>query len=223
MTVPHPSATPQVRIGILEDSRLFSAHLEAIIADDPALSVLFRVETVAAAFAALRLDLPDVLLVDMQLPDGSGLDVVSAASRHPAIRIMMMTVLADRESVLAAFERGAHGYLLKDTPADQIKRNIHALRLGESPVSSAAATHILSLFRKLPVQGDAIAQPTPRERDILGMVAKGLSYTETAQALGISVHTVGDHLKSIYRKLAVSSKNEAVFEARQQGWINLFD
>jgi DNA-binding NarL/FixJ family response regulator len=213
-----------IRVGILEDNREFSDHLAAIIARDDTLSLAFRVETVAEAILAFAGDPPDLLLVDMQLPDGSGLDLVSVAARHASCRIMMLTVLADRESVMAAFERGAHGYLLKDTPTEEIKRNINAVMTGESPVSPAAATHILGLFRRPPnAATDDKMRPTDRERDVLQMISKGLSYAETAKALDLSVHTVGDHLKAIYRKLAVNSKSEAIFEARAQGWIKVFN
>jgi DNA-binding NarL/FixJ family response regulator len=212
-----------VRVGLLEDNPQFGNYLTTVIADDDNLVLSFHAETVAEALLAFEIEQPDLMLVDMQLPDGSGLDLVSLAARHPTCRIMMLTVLADRGSVLAAFERGAHGYILKDTPPDQIRLNIRAVLTGESPVSPAAATHLLELFRRSPnaATSDSV-RPTERERDVLQMIAKGLSYAETAKALDLSVHTVGDHLKAIYRKLAVNSKSEAVFEARAQGWINVF-
>jgi DNA-binding NarL/FixJ family response regulator len=213
-----------IRVGILEDNPEFSDHLAAIVAADDGMVLAFRAETVADALSAFASEQPDLLLVDMQLPDGSGLDLVAVAAQHAGCRIMMLTVLADRDSVLTAFERGAHSYLLKDTPTDQIKQNIASVMTGESPVSPAAATHILGLFRRSPgpSANDKI-RPTDRERDVLQMVSKGLSYAETAKALGLSVHTVGDHLKAIYRKLAVNSKSEAIFEARAQGWIKVFN
>lgn len=223
MTANKDARTP-IRVGLLEDNNQFSDYLMGIIAEDENMSLSFRTETVADALSAFKIERPDLLLVDMQLPDGSGLDLVSLAAQHSSCRIMMLTVLADRDSVLAAFERGAHGYLLKDTSPDQIRQNIRALMTGESPVSPAAATHILELFRRHPnTVIDAKIGPTDRERDVLQMVSKGLSYAETAKALNLSVHTVGDHLKAIYRKLAVNSKSEAIFEARAQGWINLFN
>jgi DNA-binding NarL/FixJ family response regulator len=217
------NARVPVRVGLLEDNAQFSNYLTAIVDDDEDMVLAFSAETVAEALLAFEIERPDLILVDMQLPDGSGLDLVSLAAQHPACRIMMLTVLADRGSVLAAFERGAHGYILKDTSPDQIRQNIKAVMTGESPVSPAAATHLLQLFRRHPhtANGDNL-RPTERERDVLQMIAKGLSYAETAKALDLSVHTVGDHLKTIYRKLAVNSKSEAVFEARAQGWINVF-
>ena len=219
-----PNVCSPIRVGILEDNLEFSDTLAAMIANDENMILAFRTETVADALSAFASDMPDLLLVDMQLPDGSGLDLVAVAARHAVCRIMMLTVLADRDSVLTAFERGAHGYLLKDTPIEQIRQNIASVMTGESPVSPAAAKHILSLFRRpvAPSISDKMG-PTDRERDVLQMVSKGLSYAETARALNLSVYTVGDHLKAIYRKLAVNSKSEAIFEARAQGWIDVFN
>jgi DNA-binding NarL/FixJ family response regulator len=213
-----------IRIGILEDDVDFGDYLRRTIDADAGLELTFLAHSVSDALTAFDAHTPDLILVDMQLPDGSGLDLVSKAAQTASCKIMLLTVLADRKSVLAAFEGGAHGYLLKDTPAEQIRRNIHSVMDGQSPVSPAAATHILALFQRDPVAaGDVQNQPTAREREILQMISKGLSYAETATAVGISIHTVGDHIKSIYRKLAVNSKSEAIFEGRQKGWIKRFD
>ncbi len=213
-----------IRIGILEDNIEFSDHLCRIIAEDDEMELVFVVDSVVQSLFEFEEKRPDLLLVDMQLPDGSGLDLVNAACNSSDSKVMILTVLADRASVLSAFENGADGYLLKDTTSDQIKRNIHAVMGGASPVSPAAATHILGFFKRIPrTQVNPEALPTARELDVLQMISKGMSYAETASALGLSVHTVRDHVKAIYRKLAVNSKNEAVFEARQLGWLKMFD
>ncbi len=210
-----------IRIGMLEDNVQFSAYLCDVIANEPGMDLAFCAARVGDALIALDADQPDLLLVDMQLPDGSGLDLVRRAVATTSARIMMLTVLADRQSVLAAFECGAHGYLLKDTPPAQIVRDINAVLTGDAPISAGAATHILALFQRTP-KSDSTA-PTPRERELIQMLSRGLTYAETAHAMGISPHTVADYIKTIYRKLDVNSKNEAVFEARNQGWIRMID
>jgi DNA-binding NarL/FixJ family response regulator len=220
MDSPH-TQNAAVRIGILEDNVQYSAYLCEIVDDEPGFRLSFCAATVADAFVALGDDTPDMLLVDMQLPDGSGLDLVRHAVATTKCRIMMLTVLADRQSVLGAFECGAHGYLLKDTPPEQIVRDINAVMSGAAPISAGAATHILTLFQRAPA--DSASAPTPRERELIQMIARGLTYAEAAQAMGLSVHTVADYIKAIYRKLDVNSKNEAVFEARNQGWITRMD
>lgn len=214
----HPAAT---RIGILEDDVRFSAFLCDVVRDAPGLELAFCSARLAGSFAALKADKPDLLLVDLELPDGSGLDLVRLAATTTSCRIMMLTVLADRQSVLGAFECGAHGYLLKDTPPAQIVREIGAVMSGEAPISAGAATHILALFQRTPT--DPSSAPTQRERELVQVLARGLTYSEAAHSMGISVHTVTDYIKAIYRKLDVNSKNEAIYEARNQGWIRRID
>lgn len=213
-------------IGILEDDPLYRQELVRIISDDPGegcrLALLFAAGTVAEAserFAAMQ---PDLMLIDMQLPDGSGLDMIRQVSIAGKLSLML-TMLGDRASVLGALQEGAQGYLLKDTPADQIRAAIADTIAGHSPVSAGAARHLLALVRRADPPAAQRDHLTERERAILNMLARGLTYAETAQAAGISVHTVGDHVKSIYRKLDVNSKSEAIHEGRQQGWLSRFD
>lgn len=210
-----------IRIGVLEDDARFSAYLCDVLRDAPGLELAFCSASLGEAFAALKANKPDVLLVDLELPDGSGLDLVRLAATTTSCRIMILTMLADRHSVLGAFECGAHGYLLKDTPPAQIVREIGAVMSGEAPISAGAATHILALFQRSPT--DRASAPTLRERELIHMLARGLTYSEAAHAMGISVHTVTDYIKAIYRKLDVNSKNEAIYEARNQGWIRRID
>jgi DNA-binding NarL/FixJ family response regulator len=211
-----------IKIGVLEDDIAFRDYLLRVLREDERMVLLFTESHVAAAIEQLHAAAPDVLLVDMQLPDGSGLDLVSAASRvAPQCKIIMLTILFDRRSVLDAIERGAHGYLLKDTAPALVRSGIHDVLADHAPVSPAAAAHLLATMQR--TRPDPSAAPTPREREILECIAKGLSYAEVATALGISAYTVGDHIKAIYRKLAVNSKTEAIFEGRQKGWLSLID
>ncbi len=216
------SAPKTIRIGVLEDDFAFRDYLCATLTADPELKLAFVEGHVAAAIAQVRLEKPDVLLVDMQLPDGSGLELVRiAASELPDVRIIMLTILFDRSHVVGAIESGAHGYLLKDTPPEQIRAGIRDVLADNAPISPAAATHLLADFRR--VSPDPVTSPTGRERELLELIAKGLTYVEVASAMGISPHTVGDHIKAVYRKLSVNSKSEAVYEGRQKGWLSLLD
>ncbi len=210
-------------VGILEDNRDFSAWLERILGTDPDYGIVFNVALVAEARRRLQQGpVPALLLVDMQLPDGSGMEIVAAARDMPDTRVLVLTVLADRSSVIGALEQGAHGYLLKDSPAKQIKAAIKAVLSGGSPLSSQAATHLVAAIRR-PNAADGTITPTARETEIVRLIAKGLASAEIASVTGISVHTVGDHIKAIYRKLAVRSRSEAVFEARAQGWLSMIE
>lgn len=191
----------------------------------------------AAAWADLRSALawlpahepPRVALVDLQLPDGSGIDFIRALRRSaPQTEAMVISVFGDEAHVVAAIEAGATGYLLKDAGADDIVQAIHRLVAGESPISSAIARHLLRRFQPStpadrPAAGlsaPAATPPlTPREREVLQLIAKGLSYQRIADTLGMSPHTVTTHIKQIYRKLEVNSRGEAVFEALQLGLL----
>jgi DNA-binding NarL/FixJ family response regulator len=173
---------------------------------------------------------PDVLLTDLQLPDGHGTALIrEVRQRCPDTEIMVISIFGDEQSVLSAITVGATGYLLKDAfPAD-IAAAVRDLLAGHSPISSSIARYIVrqtqgqtqeqtKAAQQLPLN---TARLTPRETDILWGIAKGFSYTDIAGRLGLSRHTVPSHIKNIYRKLEVNSRSEAVFEAVQQGLIRL--
>jgi len=218
--------TTPISIGILEDDQDMQGYLRTIVDQSDGLSVSFACAAIADAQAALlsAQGSLDLCLVDLQLPDGNGADFVKHLRKTTKSKALILTVLGDKTSVLAALEAGAHGYLLKDTPPEQIIRHIHDTIEGVNPISPQAATHLLTMFNNNKTSAksqESTSTLTAREHDILTMFAKGLSYKETASALNISPHTVSDYVKSIYSKLSVHSRNEAVFEALQLGWIDL--
>jgi DNA-binding NarL/FixJ family response regulator len=211
------------RIAILEDDATTRDYLAEMLGQTQGFEIAFACETLAEANAALNLKSADVALVDIKLPDGVGLNFIQPFIAKTGGRALILTVLADKTSVLLAFEFGASGYLLKDTPPDQIVRDIRALIDGGAPISPQAATHLLSLIdgtdkTKLEAVENIL---TARERDVLILFSRGLSYRETASALGVSAHTINDYVKAIYAKMQVHSRNEAIFEAVQNGWLEL--
>ena len=215
---------PPITLGIVEDDEATRSYLQEHLAAQPDFALSFACGLLADALAAIEREVPDIVLVDIRLPDGTGLDFVRAFRAKGTGRALILSVLGDRTTVLLAFECGASGYLLKDTPVEQIARDIRALVAGGTPISAHAATHLLTMLQVAPTPAArAAAEPllTPRELDVLTMFSRGLSYRETAETLGLSPHTVSDHVKSIYSKLAVHSRNEAVFEAVQNGWLEL--
>jgi len=166
---------------------------------------------------------PDVLLVDLGLPDGSGLDLIRRARElSKDILILVITVFGDETSVVGAIEAGAHGYLLKsEAPAD-LRESVGQVLAGGAPISPGIASHLLRRFRHT----DSTDEPrsprfTPREREVLTLMVKGLPYLEAAEILGVTRNTVAGHVKSIYAKLEVSSRGEAVYEALSQGIVTL--
>ena len=169
---------------------------------------------------------PRVLLTDLQLPDGHGNALIrETRARFPETEIMVISNLGDEESVISAITVGATGYLLKDAFPTDIAATVHELVAGHSPISASIARFIVRRTQAAsePPPGPELntAKLTPREIDILWGIAKGFSYAEIASHLGLSRQTVPGHIKSIYRKLEVHTRSEAVFEAVQQGLIRL--
>ena len=222
---------------IVEDEPELLLKFATAVQSDPLLALSGAVPTGNAGMALLDALKPDVLLVDLGLPDMSGIDVIRhSALHHPDTDVLVVTMFGDDQHVLASIEAGATGYLLKDALADRICVSIHELRAGGSPITPSIARKVLARFRlpvPLPIQvsitspsgknaasdGNSIAVLTEREVDILRLVAKGLSFNEVGDSLSISPHTVVTHVKKIYRKLAVHSRGEAVFEAGQMGLL----
>lgn len=204
-----------IRVALVEDDVDARRRLAASIHAHPGLELIGEWRTGGEAIAAMAHSAPDVLLADLGLPDVPGLDVVRfVAHRHPDCEILVVTVFGDEETVLAAIEAGARGYLLKGALEHDIAIDIEHLRNGGSPLSPVIARQVLKRLvpAARPPRG-AEGALTPRETEILNAIARGFSYAEAAGILGIAVETVHTHLKKIYRKLAVHSKTEAVFEA----------
>jgi len=203
------------------------AYLAHILSSEKTINIVFSVTTLAEAMAHIKnKDVPDICLVDLDLPDGNGADFVSYITQNTGCKALILTVLGDKVSVMSGFASGAHGYLLKDTEPRQIMRHIQDTLAGANPISAQVSTHLLQHY--LGHKTEAAQQPetiasnlTERETEILTLFAKGMSYKETASVLEISTNTVNDYVKSIYGKLYVNSRNEAVFEALQMGWIKV--
>jgi len=206
---------------VVEDEPEFlRAYCEAITRE-----VDFRlagaVSTLAAALALVEQAVPDVLVVDLGLPDGNGTELIRrAVKRRADCDALVLTVFGDDQHVIDAIEAGATGYLLKDSPVGELARCIRELRAGGAPISPSIARRLLARMRAPAEKPAAQVSPlTGREAEILRLVAKGLSFAEVGAALEISAHTVVAHVKKIYRKLSVHSRGEAVFEATQLGLL----
>ena len=178
----------------------------------------------------LDLRKPDVLLVDLGLPDVSGIEVIRHASQTlPTCECMVVTVFGDEEHVLASIEAGAAGYLLKDASEESFLSGIRELINGGSPISPIIARRLLKRFQTQAVPATSAVENvgdetssvalSDREREILHLASKGFNYPEMGKLMSISPHTVTSHVKKIYRKLAVHSRGEAVFEANRMGLI----
>jgi DNA-binding NarL/FixJ family response regulator len=215
------------RVLIVEDDPAFRERYAEILAADASFEVVASVGTGGEGLAMLEMRKPDVLLVDLGLPDISGIEVIRHANQVlPKCECMVVTVFGDEEHVLASIEAGAAGYLLKDASAESFLSGIRELMNGGSPISPIIARRLLKRFQ--PETGPVPTEPvdpasdialSDREREILLLASKGYNYPEMGKLMGISPHTVTSHVKKIYRKLAVHSRGEAVFEANRMGLI----
>jgi DNA-binding NarL/FixJ family response regulator len=212
---------------LVEDDPPTRAHLAGSVRRDPRLHLAAEVASVAEGRAALAEHRPRVVLVDLGLPDGSGLDLIrAAAGQDPAPDVMVISAFGDEKSVVAAIEAGAGGYLLKDGTETDVADSILRLAAGEAPISPAIAVHLIRRLRPPhePVPAgrpdDSEVALTDREMGVLQLVAKGLSYEEIGHVLELRYNTIASYIKGIYRKLAVRSRGEAVFEARQLGLLD---
>ncbi|HYB52001.1 MAG TPA: response regulator transcription factor [Burkholderiaceae bacterium] len=224
----------QISIIIVEDEPEFRRRFAQIIDSEPTMRLVGVAANKREAQALIDREDFDVMLIDLGLPDGSGIDLIrSVSQRKPDVDIMVVTVFGDEQHVVSSIEAGATGYILKDsTPADVISC-IRLLRAGGSPVSPVVARSVLRAIRSRMGGGAAAGGPTApartpsaennplsaRETEILQLLAKGMSFNEIGEILGISPHTVTAHIKKIYRKLAVHSRGEAVYEASQMGLL----
>ena len=215
---------------IVEDEPEFMRRFTNAILSDPALALAGSAGTARAAMAMMEAQPPDVVLLDLGLPDLNGVEVIRhALARQCRCDVLVVTMFDDDQHVLASIEAGASGYLLKDAQPESIVTSIKELRGGGSPISPGIARRILDRFRLALAPARATAAPprpatsgallTERETELLRLTAKGLSFETISELMGISPHTVVAHVRKIYRKLAVHSRGEAVYEATQLGLL----
>jgi DNA-binding NarL/FixJ family response regulator len=167
----------------------------------------------------------DVALVDLGLPDGSGVEVVQALrEKQPDVQSVVVTIHDDDDHLFPALQAGAFGYLLKEQSREQLSEQLHRISQGEPPLSPSIARRVIQYFtaqaRHQPIQPDTVTphvQLTDRENEVLLRVAKGFTLPEIGLQLNLSRHTIADYVKQIYRKLNVSSRAEAALEAQRLG------
>lgn len=216
-------------VAIIEDKPEFLAHFAQIIRAEAEFTLVGTASNGADGIALVDRIGADVYLVDLGLPDMSGTEVIKHAIKTCADSdVLVITVFGDDAHIIESVEAGATGYVLKDSSPAEIVDCIRTLRAGGSPVSPVIARKLLQRFRlesqmaapalNVPAAASSTkAALTQRETEILSLLGKGLSFSEIGESLHISSHTVAQHIKKIYRKLAVHSRGEAVYEATQMG------
>jgi DNA-binding NarL/FixJ family response regulator len=215
------------RILILEDIAAVGDRMAQILRDWDHAEVLPVCRTVHDALRVIRRSKVDILIADLNLPDGMGTTAIRELRKvRPDAQAIVMTVLNDASVVLEAIQAGATGYIIKDDPSIGVVHAIETILAGESPMSAGIARLIVEAMQangqpRVPTgtETDQVPNLTPRETDVLKAIARGFSHREVAEMLGISPQTVPVHTRNIYRKLEATTKTEAVFVAQQRGLI----
>lgn len=225
----HPAQDPlPIHVVIVEDDPDFRAALSQVVQTAPDMRLAGKAGTRAEGLALLKGPPADVLLVDLGLPDGSGIDVIKmAALQWPSCSIMVSTNFGDETHVMRSIEAGAAGYLLKDSSPAKMIDEIRSLASGGSPISPIIARQVLAHFRQgFSSKADTHQSAGPssplsaREREVLNFITKGFTMLEIAKLMDLSHFTVRTFVRRIYAKLKVTSKVEAIYEAKTLGLLD---
>lgn len=198
-------------VSIVEDKPEVSVRLHDSLTALAADFLVSRVYASAeAAIAAIGDDPCELLLLDIGLPGMNGIDAIPHLLRiRPALKIVIFTIFENQERIVKALQYGAKGYLLKATPIELLIAELRVVMLGGSALTSAVAGSIIEKFEQPPVAPDTQSL-TPREKEVLNLLALGMTYTDIAEDLEISPHTVRRHIENIYSKLNINSRSEII-------------
>ncbi len=202
----------KIKLAIVEDLEEVAEGLSEFIKRDNELQLLATFRTAEAAALELPIIKPDIVIMDINLPGATGIECIRLVRQTGAtMQFMMFTVYENNDQVFEALKAGASGYLLKKTPPLQIIEAIKELYNGGSPMSATIARKLVTIFQEQPKGPNVEASIlTPREKEVLECLAKGMLYKEISEQLGISFHTVRQHIRTIYEKLHVQNKTEAI-------------
>ena len=205
---------------LIEDFEEIRNWLAGLLRETFGVTAIVEAATVAQAYARLASQTFDLIVVDLNLPDGSGIDILRRIkSLGLTAHCVVATAYDDDGHLLTALNAGADGYLLKDQPGEQLMRDLRGILDGSPPLSPPIARRIMKLAKQAP----AALLSTPlsaREDEVLTLIAKGLNRKEIGKLMGVSIHTVASHVGAIYSKLDISSRAEATVEALRRGLIS---
>jgi DNA-binding NarL/FixJ family response regulator len=213
MTITEGTETT-IRVAIVEDRREIREGLSTIINGTPGFRCTGSYRSMEDAFEHIAGDVPDVVLNDIGLPGMSGIDGIRILKeRHPGLLVLMLTIYDDDERIFDALCAGASGYLLKNTQPVRLLEALREAVAGGAPMSPGVARRVIALFREFRPPDSTKCELTPHEVRLLRLFVEGHNYKTAAAELGVTVHTISFHLRSIYEKLQVHSKSEAVAQA----------
>lgn len=211
-----------IRIMIVDDHEMVREGLKAILLTEPDFTIVGDAANASQALQSIERLCPDIVLLDVRLPDSSGIKVCQKVTeRFPEIGVIILTTFTDQQLVAQCIQAGARGYIVKDIERFDLKRSIRAVARGEAAIDSKAAMAILSQLRHAP-QSQAELEPealSSQQLVILRLVAQGLSSREIATQLYLSENTVKGYVQEILHRLGVKNRTEAVMVAVKQGWL----
>jgi two-component system, NarL family, response regulator LiaR len=219
-----------IRVLLADDHPVVRQGLATIVSLEEDMEVVGQAGSGLEAVRLATSSRPDVILMDLQMPDIDGVETIGRIhGLHPDVRILILTIYHDEEHVLAGIRAGAHGYLIKDATPEELLQAIRAVYRGEAVLGNAVTATVLATFRTL-VQSDATPARdnqaglpqellTPREQEVLALLANGRSNQDIAESLVVSVRTVKVHVSNILAKLSASNRTQAVAKARRRGLL----
>jgi len=206
------------RIFLVDDHDVVRAGMKAVLHDR--FDIVGEAGDVEHAVTGILGTDPELVVLDVKLPGGGGSAVIQQVrGRRPGICFMALTVSTSREDVVHMMHAGVDGYITKTTMSDELPRLIDETAVGKRPVSPEVAAYLLDIDEDI-AAGSTIERLTPREREVVNLIARGYSYRETANRLGISVKTLESHMGHIFEKLSVASRHELAALAYEEGYVN---
>jgi DNA-binding NarL/FixJ family response regulator len=211
--------TENLRVLVVDDHPLFRFGVCTLLDSEPSITVVGEASSGVSSVSAAAALAPDVVVMDLHLPDISGVQATRLiVAERPETGVLMLTMSDDSESVFAAMRAGARGYLLKDAEPDEIIRAVQAVSRREAIFGPDIATRVLGFFNNAQPSLDPIfPELTVREREVLALIAAGRSNPAIAQTLSLSPKTVRNHISSVFSKLRVADRAEAIIRAREAG------
>jgi DNA-binding NarL/FixJ family response regulator len=201
----------KINVGLVEDDSGTRENLKAVLNASATLRCQITCPSGESALTEIPRNPPDVVLMDINLPGMNGIQCVGALkSKLPKLQVLMLTTYEDSKLIFDSLRAGASGYLLKNMPPAEVVQAVEQVSAGGSPMSMAIARKVVNHFQKIGPVTSEVDQLSKRELEILGLLAKGFLYKEIADQLGITPGTVRVHLHTVYEKLHVSSRTEAV-------------
>ncbi len=208
-----------LRVVIADDHGIVREGLGVLLSAHSGYELLGTAATGAEAVRAAVTLRPDVLVMDIQMPDGTGIAATREIARvAPDVAVLMLTMFDDDETIFAAMRAGARGYVLKGAAPESVIRAIAAVAAGEAIFGPGIARRALAYLSRPGTDQTAFPELTPREREVLNLIAAGLGNAAIANRLGVATATVGNHITNIFAKLHVASRAEAIIRARSAGF-----